>query len=55
MSKESEEKNQKKKPEWKPDEKIVMTIKKEQEWKPDQKLIMKIREGLEKKEKKDTE
>jgi len=51
MSKKNEEK---KKTEWKPDEKITMTIRKGEEWKPDPKLIMKIQEGLEKK-KKDTE
>ena len=51
MSKKNEEK---KKTEWKPDEKITMTIRKGEEWKPDPKLIMKLQEGLEKK-KKDTE
>lgn len=54
MSKENEEKTEKKKTEWKPDEKITMTIRKGEEWKPDPKLIMKLKESLEK-EKKDTE
>ena len=50
MSKKNEKK---KKSEWKPDEKITMTIRKGEEWKPDPKLIMKLQEGLVKK--KDTE
>jgi len=54
MSKENKEKTERKKTEWKPDEKITMTIRKGEEWKPDKKLIMKIQEGLRHK-KKDTE
>jgi len=50
MSKENEGKTKKKEIEWKPDEKITMTIRKGEEWKPDPKLTMKIKEGLEKKE-----
>lgn len=45
---------EKKKTDWKPDEKITMTIRKGEDWKPDQRLIMKIQEGL-KKKRKDTE
>jgi hypothetical protein len=48
MSKKNEEK---KKTDWKPDEKITMTIRKGEEWKPDSKLIMKLKEGIEEKKK----
>jgi hypothetical protein len=51
MSKENEGKTKKKETEWKPDEKIAMTIRKSEDWKPDPKLVMKLKEGLEKKEK----
>lgn len=51
MSNERDEDRKKKEAQWKPDEKITMTIRKSEEWKPDQKLIMKLREGLEDKKK----
>jgi hypothetical protein len=51
MSKENEGKTEKKKTEWKADEKITMTIRKGEEWKPDKKLIMKLKEGVEKEDK----
>jgi hypothetical protein len=44
MSKEDEGKTKRKETEWKPDEKITMTIRKNDDWKPDPKLIMKIEE-----------
>jgi hypothetical protein len=50
MSKENEGKKEKKEVEWKPDEKITMTIKKGDEWKPDPKIMMKLKEGYGKKE-----
>jgi len=51
MSKGNEGKKEKKEVEWKPDEKITMTIKKGDEWKPDPKIMMKLQEGYEKKNK----
>jgi len=52
MSKENEGKKEKKEVEWKPDEKITMTIKKGNEWKPDPKIMMKHQDSYEKKEEK---
>jgi hypothetical protein len=47
-------KDNKKKVEWKPDEKLTMAITKGKDWKPDKKLTMTLYEGFkEKKEKKD--
>ena len=48
----SEENKPKKKPEWKSDPKITMTIKKGDLWIPDKNLKMIVQETLEKKKKK---
>jgi hypothetical protein len=55
LSKENEEKTKKKEIEWKPDEKITMTITKGYTWTPDMKLKMKISESLQKKEDKENQ
>jgi hypothetical protein len=51
MNKRTDEKEPKKKLDWKPDENISMVIRKSKDWKPDKKLRMKFQESVEKKKK----
>jgi len=45
------EKDNKKKVDWKPDQKLTMVITKGKDWKPDKKLTMTLEEGFQEKKK----